>query len=76
LKLFRRKGKILSRFIQDLKSGKLHREFHFGPDPETDEEVKTDIVEKSQEESPHEGEINENDVVSIYKSRASTRTTT
>ncbi len=32
----RRKGKILGQFIDDLKSGKLHREFHFGPDEEED----------------------------------------
>lgn len=27
----------LKQFIQDLYSGKLHREFHFGPDPTTNE---------------------------------------
>lgn len=26
----------LKQFIQDLHSGKLHREFHFGPDPNSD----------------------------------------
>lgn len=27
----------LKQFVQDLHSGKLHREFHFGPDPVTNE---------------------------------------
>ncbi|KAK7084105.1 Endoplasmic reticulum resident protein 44 [Halocaridina rubra] len=31
-------GKLKS-FLADLYSGKLHREFHYGPDPETTEEV-------------------------------------
>ena len=30
-------GKLKS-FLADLYSGKLHREFHYGPDPETTEE--------------------------------------
>lgn len=28
----------LKAFLADLYSGKLHREFHYGPDPETTEE--------------------------------------
>lgn len=27
----------LKQFIQDLYSGKLHREFHYGPDPDQEE---------------------------------------
>lgn len=27
----------LKQFLQDLYSGKLHREFHYGPDPETEQ---------------------------------------
>lgn len=33
---FYRKPGMLSQFIADLHSGKLHREFHHGPDPTTD----------------------------------------
>jgi endoplasmic reticulum resident protein 44 len=33
--IFQRKQGILSTFIADLHSGKLHREFHHGPDPTT-----------------------------------------
>ena len=29
----------LKAFLQDLYSGKLHREFHYGPDPETTSEA-------------------------------------
>lgn len=32
----------LKKFIADLHSGKLHREFHYGPDP-TDSESSNDI---------------------------------
>ncbi len=32
-KLIFRDGFSLKKFIEDLKSGKLHREFHNGPDP-------------------------------------------
>ena len=35
--LFRTPGK-LRKFVQDLHSGKLHREFHHGPDPEQEQE--------------------------------------
>lgn len=28
----------LRKFVQDLHSGKLHREFHHGPDPEQEQE--------------------------------------
>jgi hypothetical protein len=51
----------LGQFIDDLKSGKLHREFHFGPDEEEDK-----VEDKSEEESCGENEIDGNDVVSIF----------
>lgn len=34
----------LKQFIQDLYSGKLHREFHYGPDPDTKEDEQTQAV--------------------------------
>ena len=30
---------LLPQFLQDLYSGKLHREFHYGPDKETSSDV-------------------------------------
>jgi endoplasmic reticulum resident protein 44 len=30
----------IKRFISDLHTGKLHREFHYGPDPTQDNELK------------------------------------
>lgn len=32
----------LKRFVSDLHSGKLHREFHYGPDPASEEEKPTE----------------------------------
>ncbi|KAB7503072.1 Endoplasmic reticulum resident protein 44 [Armadillidium nasatum] len=40
----------LKKFLADLYSGKLHREFHYGPDPDTPEESKEDEGEKTSEE--------------------------
>lgn len=41
----------LKQFLQDLYSGKLHREFHYGPDPTTSEEP------QSQDSDPSNNEI-------------------
>ena len=41
-------------FLQDLYSGKLHREFHYGPDPVTSEEP------ASQDNNPSQNEIDTN----------------
>lgn len=46
-------GKI-KQFLQDLYSGKLHREFHYGPDPVTSEEP------ASQDNNPSQNEIDTN----------------
>ncbi len=51
----------MGQFIDDLKSGKLHHEFHFGPDEKEDK-----IEDKSEEESSDENEIDGNDVLSIF----------
>ena len=40
---FSSKPNLLKQFIADLHSGKLHREFHHGPDP-TDQPVSTSSV--------------------------------
>ena len=57
-------GKVQT-FLQDLYSGKLHREFHYGPDPESKEEEteekteedkesdETDVVEEKKDDSKH-----------------------
>ena len=46
LSLFCSKPSLLKQFIHDLQSGKLHREFHQGPDPThppaIEQEVKRD----------------------------------
>jgi len=61
-----KKGRILPRFIEDLKSGKLHREYHFGPDSTTIKEED----QLSQRKDPLskmpklEHEIDENEVQS------------
>jgi len=44
-------GKVKT-FLQDLYSGKLHREFHYGPDPE--EEKKKEVEDKSDEPKEEE----------------------
>jgi endoplasmic reticulum resident protein 44 len=41
-------GKV-KQFLQDLYSGKLHREFHYGPDPEEEKEEEEDQKEESNE---------------------------
>ena len=48
-------GKVKT-FLQDLYSGKLHREFHYGPDPVTEEKK-----EESKEEDKQENEDNKPD---------------
>jgi len=48
-------GKVKT-FLQDLYSGKLHREFHYGPDPEEEKKEIEDKSEESAEEvKPDEG---------------------
>ncbi|XP_067638885.1 endoplasmic reticulum resident protein 44 isoform X2 [Eurosta solidaginis] len=43
----------LKQFLQDLYSGKLHREFHYGPDPQANE-VNTDTDSRGKGTSPPE----------------------
>ena len=47
-------GKVKA-FLQDLYSGKLHREFHYGPDPEE----KKKEEEREKREAGDEGEVKE-----------------
>ena len=49
-------GKVKA-FLQDLYSGKLHREFHYGPDPE--EKKKEEEREKREAGDDEEGEVKE-----------------
>ena len=49
-------GKVKT-FLQDLYSGKLHREFHYGPDPE--EEKKKEEEKEKREAGDDEGEVKE-----------------
>lgn len=44
----------LKSFIQDLYSGKLHREFHYGPDPDKDEEQTQPATDKKGPTNPPE----------------------
>ena len=46
-------GKLKS-FLQDLYSGKLHREFHYGPDPVTNEARQIDSNPNKVPTSPPE----------------------
>ncbi|KAM7348871.1 endoplasmic reticulum protein 44 isoform 1-T1 [Cochliomyia hominivorax] len=41
----------LKQFLQDLYSGKLHREFHYGPDPSSNDVQSDDVVNTSPPES-------------------------
>jgi hypothetical protein len=56
----------LPRFIEDLKSGKLHREYHFGPDSTTvKEDEKSGQKRQPQKELPKlDRQIDENQVKS------------
>lgn len=45
----------LKKFVADLHSGKLHREFHYGPEEESDEETETG-EHKSEHQSEHKSE--------------------
>jgi hypothetical protein len=39
-----RKPGLLKQFVADLHSGKLHREFHHGPDPEQPQQIAQDAA--------------------------------
>ncbi|XP_060084481.1 endoplasmic reticulum resident protein 44-like [Ylistrum balloti] len=45
---------VLKQFVQDLHSGKLHREFHHGPDPTTTPEPDTKEEEVQTDHIPHD----------------------
>lgn len=50
-------GKLV-KFVADLHSGKLHREFHYGPEadkPDSKEEPKQESKEETKQESKEEG---------------------
>ena len=62
----------MKQFLQDLYSGKLHREFHYGPDKEeekSEEKTEEKTEEKSEEyqtiEDSGEGEVKEDSVPHI-----------
>lgn len=42
----------LRKFVDDLHSGKLHREFHYGPDPASGEKSEAEPTEHHDEHSP------------------------
>lgn len=46
-----RPGK-LKQFIKDLYSGKLHREYHYGPDPVQTETAENEVDDKHQTDPP------------------------
>jgi endoplasmic reticulum resident protein 44 len=45
----------LQKFISDLKSGKLHREFHHGPDPEEPSQETQAPAEEEKKDEEHPG---------------------
>ena len=55
-------GKVKT-FLQDLYSGKLHREFHYGPDPQ--QEKKEEKKEEEKEEEKKSDEAKEDDAKHI-----------
>merc|ERR1711874_379277 len=55
----------MKQFLQDLYSGKLHREFHYGPDKEEEKKEEEKSEEKAEEpkkEDSNEGEVKEDEV--------------
>jgi len=55
----------MKQFLQDLYSGKLHREFHYGPDKEEEKKEEEKSEEKAEEpkkEDSDEGEVKEGEV--------------
>ena len=55
----------MKQFLQDLYSGKLHREFHYGPDKEEEKKEEEKPEEKAEEpkkEDSSEGEVKEGEV--------------
>lgn len=44
----------LRKFVDDLHSGKLHREFHYGPEPEEKSESESKPVEHEPSDHPHD----------------------
>ena len=59
-------GKVKT-FLQDLYSGKLHREFHYGPDPQQEkkEEKKEEEKEKEKEDEKKSDEAKEDEAKHI-----------
>ena len=57
----------MKQFLQDLYSGKLHREFHYGPDKEEEksEEKSEETSEEPKKEDSSEGEVKEGEVKHI-----------
>ena len=54
-------------FLQDLYSGKLHREFHYGPDKVTSEEPNKSQDDAKQEEMKLRESVNEiNDPLTVF----------